>query len=223
VRHLTFAALISLAAAGAEAGNRYLFAQPNASAPPTIAFASQEVRIAPVRAGARIVLFFASLRGSGGILRQNSRAEILVDDDRDGLIVYRPAGGIPHRSLWIAIDLDTGERGFVSPSPALNRLLRHSPSLFKRDAEGVLGVYDREQLSADMVIVRPGEGAWRVRAHEGGSGDADRSRNGKLSLASADALAVAGKAPPPRKLRKGDVIALIDPDRLEALIVEVDR
>jgi hypothetical protein len=74
-----------------------------------------------------------------------------------------------------------------------------------------------------MLVVRPKAGAWRLRAHEGGNGDADQHANGKLRLHAADAIAVSGDAPAPKRLKKGDVIAIIDPVNLEAFLGEVEK
>lgn len=224
LRHVTFATLgILLAATVHASASRYLFAQPNASAAASISFANDTVWIAPVAPGSRVVLFTASLQNSDGVIRQSTGAKIFVDEDRDGAIGHRPSGGIPLRSLWIAVDLDTGRYGFATPSASLDALLPFPTSLLKRDAEGVLGLFDQQQLSAEMLVVRPGEGAWRLRAHEGGNGDADRTHNGKLSLASADAEPVGTSPPAPKKLKKGDVLAVIYPARLEAFVTEIDK
>ena len=222
MRTLVVSLLLAIAPSLAPAQNtRLLFQQPDASAPASIAFTTESVLVA-VDPGARVVLFSSSIRSSGGILGQVSDARVLADEDRDGVIRHRPRHGVAYRSLWVAIDLASGVQGFASPAAALRRLASIHPSQLRRDAEGVLGVFDREQLRGDMVIVRPGEGAWRVRALEGGGSDADHVRNGKLSLAPGDAVAVEGTSPPPKKLKRRDVIALIDPDRLELILVEVD-
>lgn len=204
--------------------SKYLFTQPNASAPASISFTGDTVQIAPVTPGGRIVLFAAALESSDGILGQITGAKMFVDDDRDGVITYRRNGGVPIRSLWIAVDFDTGQFGVGTPSNALEAFLPFPASLLKKDAEGVLGLYDREQLSAEMLIVRPGEGAWHLRALEGGSGDADKTHNGKLGLASAEAIPVPGiSVTAPKKLKKGDVIAVIDPGRMEAFVTEISQ
>ncbi len=202
--------------------NRYLVALPNASAPASISFTAETVQIAPVTPGARVVLFAASLESSDGILVQSTGAKVFIDDDRDGIIVYRRSSGIPSRSLWIAVDMDTGQYGVGTPSDAPKTFLPFPASLLKRDVEGVLGLYDAEQLTAEMLVVRPGEGAWHLRALEGGNGDADRTHNGRLSLASAEAIPVPGTSgSSPRKLKNRDVIAVIDPGRLEGFVTEI--
>ncbi len=211
-------------AVNANASSGFLFVQPNASAPASISFTRDTVQIAPITPGGRVVLFAAALESSDGILAQSTGAKMFVDDDRDGVITYRRNGGIPIRSLWIAVDFETGQFGSGTPSNALEAFLPFPASLLRRDAEGVLGLYDREQLTAEMLVVRPREGAWHLRALEGASGDADRTHNGRLGLASADATPVAGtSAAAPRKLKKGDVIAVIDPGRLEAFATEISQ
>lgn len=73
-----------------------------------------------------------------------------------------------------------------------------------------------------MLVVRPKEGAWHLRAFDGGRGDADTARNGKLVLIPAEASVIRG-APPPQRLKKGDLVAIIDPGRMEIYVTQVDR
>jgi len=195
-----------------------------ADAPPLeLTIAAAGVRVGNVTAGSDVVVLVASVEGEGGVLRHRSGAKVFRDDDGDGVVVVADGRGIPLRSVWVAVDVDTGRSAIASPA---GFPLQSSPlpdSLLEEDGEGVIGVLDLQQRNAEMLLVRPKSGAWRLRAHEGGNGDGDKHANGKLRLDAADATAVSGDTPAPKRLKKGDVIALIDPVNLDALLGEVEK
>lgn len=151
---------------------------------------------------------------------------------RDRSELHRPINGsslysgrtIPLRSVWLAVDVETGRYTVATPTGFDLTPLPISSTAFRRDLDGIAGVYDLQELAAEVLVVRPRAGAWRLRAFEGGSGDADHLRNGRMSLPVESTTPVPGTtASPPRHLRKGDIIAIIEPNRLELFVVEIDR
>lgn len=222
MRNLAFAALlVILGAHTALASTRFLFAQPNASSAPGIAVGEKGVEVygSP---GGRVVLYSSALSSLDGVIVERTAARMLEDPNHDG--VFNFLATIPFRSVWISVDFLTGEYAVGSRTGFAIRPLRLDLGNLKSDQEGVIGIFDREQLAADMLIVRPGKGAWRIRAFEGGIGDADLQRNGKLSLPAESAKPVDGtNDPPPKRLKQGDVIALIDPMRLEVFVGTVTK
>jgi len=195
-----------------------------ADAPPLqLTIGTAEVRIGNVTGGAEVVLLVATVEGDGGVLRQRTGAKTFRDDDGDGVVTVADARGIPLRSIWIAVDVETGRSAVAAPPDFPLQLSPLPASLLERDAEGVTGVFELQQRNVEMLLVRPKSGAWRLRAHEGGNGDGDQHANGKLRLVAADAIAVSGDAPSPKRLKKGDVIALLDPVNLDAMVGEVEK
>lgn len=182
------------------------------------------VRVANVTLGGAVVLFTASLTTRESLLLQRTGAQTFLDSDRDGVVVYQRASRIPLRSVWIAIDIDSGRYSVATPPDFQLPPTTFPAHLLKHEADGIIGLFENEQLTAEMLVVRPKEGAWRLRATEGGSGDADRTHNGKLSLAAGDATPVRGtSSPAPKRLKSGDVIAMIDPRRLDTVITEIGK
>lgn len=214
--------LFTTIATHSAASTSFLFRQPNASAAATIAFTETSVSIGGMTPAAQVVLFTASIANTHGFLQERTGAKIFTDDST-GAFTYTSPYGIAPRSVWIAVDVETGRYVAASPSTDGFRLLPFPAQLLKRDTDGILGLFDNDQVTAEMLIVRPKVGAWRLRGLEGGRGDADRAHNGKLSLASAEATPVSGTDPPPRRLKNGDIIAVIDPGRLEVVIVEIGK
>jgi hypothetical protein len=196
-----------------------------ADAPPALqlSVAGSTVRIANVTSGGDVVLFSASLANDRGVLRQRSAADVLHDDDGDGVVTFQSATPIPLRSIWIAVDETNGQSAIGGRADYAPTILPFPQRLVKQDADGIIGIFGDERLAAEMVIVRPGKGAWRLVALDGETTDGDRQHDGRLSLAAADAQPLDAKSETPKRLKNGDVIAVIDPDRMECFVTEVGK
>jgi hypothetical protein len=131
----------------------------------------------------------------------------------DGTVTYTPSTPIPFRSIWIAVDQQSG--AFVVSGrvayPIQRRLF--DESAFRRNQAGEIASLDSAQPELYTLIVRPGSGAWRIFTRDGGTGDADAVADGSVGVLFRQATAigpVAGSTPPDY-LVDGDVVALIDP------------
>lgn len=190
-----------------------------AAAAPSMEVGSEKLVITGITPSGSVVLFgFGRGRGpTGGITVLHT--EVLVSDhDGDGRIEFAPPYPIPVRSVWAAVDFDSGEytiagrRGYtvaqrVAP---VHRLTR--------DREGGAAFLEQERSRIALLFVRPRTGAWFHIAQNGGRNDADQSRHdNKLTLAFGNGASVlpnaAGKAPV--HLQKGDVVIGVDPGRLD--------
>lgn len=218
---LSFTLLVLLFATPSYA-SKYLLAQPNATSPPSITISNEIVRAEGMTPAGEVILFTASLESDGGTIRRVTGAKAFADSDGDGVITFTGTRPVPLRSIWIGIDFDSGRYAIGSPPGYKVTVLPFPETDFRRDAGGIVGLFDREHLSAEMLVVRPKEGAWHLRAFDGGRGDADTARNGKLVLIPAEASVIRG-APPPQRLKKGDLVAIIDPGRMEIYVTQVDR
>ena len=170
-----------------------------------------------------VVLMTAQLEAHAGLLRQIGGATRASDADGDGIVRVTPVRPIPLRSIFVAVDLESGRYLIAGPEDYPLAVVPFPSHLLQSDADGVLGLADQEVVSAQVLVVRPKTGAWRLVASEGGDGDADQTSNGKLSLASFDALPVGGSGPAPKHLRKGDILAVIDPGRMEVSVTEIGK
>lgn len=198
-------------------------AQQGPGQPLQIAVSSTNVRVANVTNGGALVLFAATLANDSGLIRQRGVATIVADIDRDGIVEYVDPRAIPFRSVWVAVDVETGRFAIGAPPNFDLNVVPFPSSHLRDDADGTIGVFDLSQVSGTLLVVRPKKGAWSVLAAEGGSADADHLQNGKLALAAEDTTAIGGSGPPPKRLKKGDIIAVIDPHRLDVSITELEK
>jgi hypothetical protein len=181
------------------------------------------VAITNVPAGASVVLFTCARTTLNRRMHLQTWSKVLSDDDRNGVIEFAAERGVPLRSVWIAVDLATGEHAIgARPDYPLWRAPL-ALSRFRKDAEGELAAIEFELPRLILLFVRPGKGAWIVSSDEGGAGDGDGTPNFKLLIRASDAVAVAGKDAPPRHLRNGDFVAAIDPGSLDIWSTEVGK
>lgn len=191
--------------------------------PLQIAVSSQDVRVTNVTPGGTVVFYSASIANDGGLLRQRKSATMVTDTARAGSVTFSDGRPIPFRSVWVAVEMDSA-RFVVGGPDGYDLNVRSFPTTHLHgDADGTIGVFDLRQVSGQMLVVRPKSGAWEVGASEGGAADADHARNGKLSLSVEDATAIGNSGPPPKRLKNGDVVAVIDPHRLDVFITGLDR
>lgn len=181
------------------------------------------VTVQNITPGGDVVLLGVGIESDGGLLAEMSRALRGRDEDRDGIVIFDAGRPIPFRSIWVAVDIESSRPVIAGPDGYELDILPFPESLTKKEAAGVLGIFDNERVSAQMLVVTRKGGAWRLVATEGSSADADGASNGRLSLAAADALPIGNSGPAPRHLKNGDVIAVIDPGRMEVFVAEVGK
>jgi hypothetical protein len=170
--------------------------------------------------GECVVLFSCTRTNWPRSIAVRPAALVLRDDDNDGVIRYTPDGGVPLRSVWIAVDQASGEEAVgaqpdfpVSVSPIGSDNL-------KKDVEGEIATLALGIPRLSLLLVRPGKegGAWMMTAFDGQSTDHDGTGDGRVELSSADAKPVAGKDNAPKHLRKGDIVAVIAPGHLGVFV-----
>jgi len=155
-------------------------------------------------------VFFAVARERvelGVSVRRWSR--VAADDDRDGQVVLDLGGSVPIASVWAVLDLATGQCSIVSPPDYPYGGSNPFPGgALQRGGGGrVIGL----QLAAeslDILVVRPGVGAWRRGANDARPG---RTPAGLLAVP-VERLQPLGAAPEgPGPLATGDILIGVDP------------
>lgn len=192
-------------------------AQPAA---PEVRVTPAEVRVEPVAAGGTVLLVGVTI-GEGPRLR--GYTEVLRDEDSDGRVAFRPDELLPFRSLFFGVEVESGRLGIGTPEGFRVRRLSFPLTASKKDTNGAVTGFIQERQFVEMLIVRPGAGAWILVAGEGAAGDGDREDNGKLHLDVSDAKPLtrnAGDAP--KHLKKGDIVVLVDLTRLDVFTTQVD-
>lgn len=142
------------------------------------------------------------------------RADIGRDADADGRLSYDADSPIADKSVWVAVDLSTGEYGVSTPGGKAPR----TGEVRGRGLGVARNFLEDEREEVEAMLVRPGEGAWILTAGDGSAADADRESDRSLRLSFADFRPVASSPASPDKLRKGDVLVLIDRLTMELIV-----
>jgi hypothetical protein len=185
-----------------------------------IAFEANAIA-APVVPGGKAVIFGLAREARADHVRIIDYARILEDDDRDGIVrlpLERPA---PRESLWLVVDLTTGESTIVAPPGA--RLLRKPLPPSALMARGNSRAARALHLDQHVLfwLIRPGTGAWASMIDDGSPADGDAAYDGHASVL-LDELQPIGISPPaPPELRGGDIFAIVVPDTLEIFDTKV--
>ena len=197
------------------------FAQPPSSPPgPAITFDKSSVSVAGVSPKGQAVLFSVAREvAEDDVATVVRRSRVLPDDDGDGVVKLDLGRDVPLRSVWVAVDLATGQVAAAAPEGYPLRLVKWRGVGIVHGNAHADRVEDARTF-AEVLLVRPGAGAWQLTVGDGSAGDDDGAADGKLAAALDRMTPVAGTTPPPTKFDPKDVVVLIDPNRMELTVVQ---
>lgn len=195
-----------------------LFSVPAAAM--TLAVDASGVTVSDLPPGSRIVLFGVGREPLGDRSAVRRWTEVLPDEDRNGVVRFSSA--VTNKSIWVAVDLDTGD-SVSGTGPDYPRRESAIGSALKRNNAGQLSKWEHARGTAELLIVRPRKGgAWRLSAAKNSSVDEASGRPEPMRLDASSFRAVDGVPSEDLKhLKRGDVLAMIDPRRMEFYVIQV--
>jgi hypothetical protein len=182
--------------------------------PITISFHEKAVRAAGVTPGGQAICFSISHLSRTHDFSIVRNDVVVIDEDADGTVECQ-AQSAAFNSLWIVGDLSDGRLGIASPSGMRQQIPLREVIGVRSGTSGQLTELAIRQRAAEILLIRPGAGAWRAKAFEGGRRDRDGANNGLLSLGVDQLSTVSGAHGAPTHLRPEDIIILIEPRRME--------
>ena len=189
-----------------------------AAGPPAISFEPAAAVVHGITPKGQAVWFSVAREISRRATTVVPRYRIEQDADGDGAVRFELEQEVPLRSIWFAVDLTTGETAVATPE-GFPKLEKDLPG---KAIPAALNRLDLERHFAYLLLVRPGVGAWTLRAGDGGESDEDREPDGTLRAALANLVPVAENGPPPpERFSPKDVLLIIDPDRMEYSTVRI--
>jgi hypothetical protein len=119
----------------------------------------------------------------------------------------------------VAVDLATGQWTTAAPEGYPLRLVSWQGSGIEQRSSAPSDRVEDARTFAEILLVRPGVGAWQITVGDGSGSDDDGAADGKIAAALDQMTPVAGSARPPSRFDPTDVVVLIDPNRLELTVV----
>jgi len=168
------------------------------------------------------VVLFGVARRLLGYHQRIERVEQTNIADATGYARFEIEDGLPELAVWAAIDLTTGEIA-AGPSPGFPRGVRTFPTAGLRGGGGLPDRLGQSLEDAQILYVRPGEGAWGTALLDGGLYDLDGPGNGSFEVALRDFIPVNTLSPsgPPEEIAAGDRIVVVDSTNLTLFTLRV--
>jgi hypothetical protein len=189
-----------------------------AAAPPAVSLEPQAVVASGLTPRGRVVWFSIAREISRRAATIVPRILLVTDDDGDGKVRLELGKDVPLQSIWFAVDLETGQAGVTAPEG----FDLQEADLPARAIPAALNGLDLDRRFLYAILIRPGAGAWMLRAGDGGASDDDGEPDGTLRarLASFKGLGASPQAPPTRVAAR-DLLLVIDPNRMDFLRFQV--
>jgi hypothetical protein len=128
------------------------------------------------------------------------------------------ADPVTAKSLWAVVDLTTGELALAAPPESLLAETALPPDSFEQDASGETVRLHHDRRKVEALVVRPSAdrpSAWAGQVEDGGGLDEGVAYDGEIALSPLTLPPLAEDQPPAEAFAEGDVVVLIDPERLE--------
>ena len=181
---------------------------------PQITVGTDRVTVSGVTPKGEVVFFGRSVTYRGGVPLLERHALVEADADGDGVVTHL-VDAVPHYSVWVAVDAETGAYAVRTAAGTEPVLIVLPPGSWRENVAGT----DVPRAWIDFLLVRPKKGAWVLDVMQGGARDGDGRNDASLRLRTSAMQPLLGKeAPPPQAINK-DVLVLIDPRRLEVSVV----
>lgn len=181
-------------------------------APLTLAFTENSVMVSGVSPRATVYGFSLSREPQWGYQKIVPRETLLTE--QNGQVIWTLPTGIPLRSIWFFVDLSTGAYGTgTRPDYTFAHPFTLTDQHLKKNVAGDVDTFSLTGSLVEFVVARPGVGAWNIllvyRDPQDQATEAD-----KITISVFDLKpALTNTEPPPRKLKKGDVVFLMDSSR----------
>jgi hypothetical protein len=180
-----------------------------------LTFETNAVVATGVPPGGQVVWFAVSREIAERTATLVRREEIATDDDKDGAVRFELDRPVPFQSIWVAVDLASGTAAMATPEGFPLRRVE-LPGRSTSRGGGRPDWVEDDRGFVEILLVRPGRGAWGATVGDGGQADDDGAYDGRL-MAPLDQMRGIGAAPPaaPEHFSPRDVVVVIDPNRME--------
>ena len=183
----------------------------------TISFGPSAVTVSGVESQHQVIAFGIGIgtHGHAALLRRDIKTA--ADNDGDGTVTFS-IRNLPTRSVWIAVDANSGLYTVATPSGEPLGTLSLPANIWRGDQAQV----DITTKYVEALVVRPGPhpGAWALRSADGGSNDADGVSDRKVRIRLEKMEKVLGEDKGPPHAIPKDLLFAVDPQTLDLFVSE---
>ncbi|HNX51476.1 MAG TPA: hypothetical protein PKL08_15005 [Thermoanaerobaculaceae bacterium] len=144
-----------------------------------------------------------------------TKAGLVVD--AKGRHVFELGRRVPRVSVWVVIDPATGQYAAGGPNPQVSRVTSWQPGRFIEGPSRAQEMVREPRGYVDVLLVRPGVGAWFGTAGDGAN-DADGVSDGSVALRFADLRELGDSQAVATSLQADDLVVSFDPSAVECSI-----
>jgi hypothetical protein len=187
------------------------------AAQPAISFEPTAVVASGISPGGQVAWFGVARESEDHAARIVRRETVATDDDRDGAVRLDLGREVPLVSIWVAVDLATGQAALATPEGfPLRRIALPGAGAVSGESGP-----DRLELNRgylELLVVRPGTGIWGATVGDGGEADDDGASDGRVTVALAHLRAGGTSPAAPQSFGPGDLLVAIDPNEMEVAV-----
>ena len=180
-----------------------------------VTYERQALNVSGITRGGAIAVFGVNLGVDHGYPRVHKEEQIVRDDAGTSTVRVAVTDAISFRSLWVIVDVETGDY-VVSTPPGFRPRLMAPPLIAVADQ-----VVRIQKPSVEAFLVRPKLGAWGLSVADGRDGDDDGPATHGLTIAAEHLHAIGGTPRGPARFLPGDILVLCDTDWMEYAVVRV--
>ena len=191
-------------------------------------YTPESIDLSDLTPGGEALYFHASRQSEGYIPSVGVHRGVWVDEDGDGTITQPLGAPAPRRAVVVLVDLATGALATAPREETLVTPVEVPTDAFLAGPEGEISAFRHHRERVEMVVVRPGVGAWKLSAADGTALDVDPTQPSAepvvdgtvhFSLSDMEPVGDSALAEPPEALAPGDVVVMIDPRSFELYTV----
>ena len=236
LRPIVFILPVALAATAAQAGSSASNMRPVVVDPPAIAaasvpalgvaFSGQSVHVTGVTQNGQLAIVACMREASRQMFVRMTDVQRLLTDSGSGVIDFDLGRVVPTRSIWAVVDLSSGRYTVATPQGFPRLELPFPASALKtKPSEDEDDQLINNHFVLEMLWVHPGDhksaGAWFTRVADGGDSDEDGKNDGKATVSASRFVAIGSSGAAPRKIKKGDILVMIDPFEMQFFATQV--
>lgn len=181
----------------------------------SVSFNGSVVHVKGATARGQVAVFSIMREGGTTMIVRLRDTQQLRSTDTDGTLDLDLGKPIPSRSVWAVVDVVSGESVITAPGDFPTNESALPAGFVKNAPADEFDTLVGEHLILHVLWVRPGPGnsggAWFLRSADGGLNDTDRETNGHAVLSTSAFVPLGDSGKAPKKLKRGDVLVLLDP------------